>query len=189
MRYGVFVVGPLLFLTAACGGQSPETKSAPRKEGASAMTLLITSTAFKEGQPIPSRHTCTENDLSPALAWIGAPPGTMSFALVCDDPDAPMGTWVHWVIFNLPADSTGLPEGVLASSRLPMGAVQGRNSWKKIGYGGPCPPPGKPHRYFFKLYALDTVLALDSNATSGNVQKAMKGHVLAEGQLMGTYKR
>ena len=100
-----------------------------------------------------------------------------------------MGTWVHWVLFNLPADSTGLPEGVPVEPKLATGAVQGRNSWKKVGYGGPCPPPGKPHRYFFKLYALDVALALDSNAGSRNVQDAMKGHVLAEGQLMGTYKR
>ena len=153
------------------------------------MALHVTAAAFKEGTPIPPRFTCTEKDLSPALAWAGAPAGTKSFALVCDDPDAPMGTWVHWVIFNLPADSTGLPEGVPAEPKLAAGAVQGKNSWKKIGYGGPCPPPGKPHRYFFKLYALDGMLPLDSNAGSRNVEDAMQGHVLAEGHVMGTYQR
>jgi Raf kinase inhibitor-like YbhB/YbcL family protein len=153
------------------------------------MTLPVTSPAFAEGQPIPARFTCTDQDVSPALAWTGAPTGTRSFALICDDPDAPMGTWVHWVIFNIPADSTGLPEGVPRQATLPDGAVQGRNSWKKTGYGGPCPPPGKPHRYFFKLYALDAALALDADAGSAGVEAAMKGHVLAEGRLMGTYRR
>jgi Raf kinase inhibitor-like YbhB/YbcL family protein len=153
------------------------------------MAIQVASPAFKEGAPIPPRFTCTEKDLSPALAWTGTPPGTKSFALICDDPDAPMGTWVHWVIFNLPADSTSLPEGVPVEPKLATGAVQGRNSWKKVGYGGPCPPPGKPHRYFFQLYALDVALTLDSNAAKKDLEAAMKGHVLAEGQLMGTYKR
>lgn len=153
------------------------------------MALQVTSTAFQEGLPIPPRFTCTEQDLSPALAWTGAPGGTKSFALICDDPDAPMGTWVHWVIFNLPADSTGLPEGVPIEPMLATGAVQGKNSWKKIGYGGPCPPPGKPHRYFFKLYALDRTLPLDAQAGKRDVESAMQGHILAQGQLMGTYRR
>jgi hypothetical protein len=153
------------------------------------MALRITSPAFQPGQPIPPRFTCKEKDLSPALAWSGAPPGTKSFALICDDPDAPMGTWVHWVIFNIPADSTGLPEGVPTEPALAPGTVQGKNSWRKIGYGGPCPPPGKAHRYFFKLYALGATLPLDSNADKGKVEGAMKGHVLAEGELMGTFQR
>lgn len=153
------------------------------------MTLQLTSTAFKDGDPIPPRYTCTGDDISPPLAWTGGPAGTKSFALICDDPDAPMGTWVHWIIFNAPADSVGLPESLPTLPELPNGARQGKNSWKKVGYGGPCPPPGKPHRYFFKLYALDAMLPLDASAGSRNVQDAMKGHVMAEGQLMGTYQR
>jgi Raf kinase inhibitor-like YbhB/YbcL family protein len=184
-RAALLLLAPSLL--CACGGEGQSTPKS--KEGERVMALRITSPAFQPGQPIPPRFTCKETDLSPALAWSGAPPGTKSFALVCDDPDAPIGTWVHWVIFNLPADSTGLPEGVPTDPALASGATQGKNSWRKVGYGGPCPPPGKAHRYFFRLYALDAALALDSNADQGKVEGAMKGHVLAEGELMGTFKR
>ena len=153
------------------------------------MNLKITSTAFTEGEAIPAKYTCQGDDISPPLEWTGAPAGTKSFALICDDPDAPAGTWVHWVIFNLPADASGLPERIDKAETLPDGAAQGTNDFKRTGYGGPCPPPGKPHRYFFKLYALDTVLPLKPKATKEEVLQAMRGHILAEGQLLGTYQR
>lgn len=153
------------------------------------MKLQITTTAFAEGQPIPRRHAFDDQDISPALQWSGVPPAAKSLALICDDPDAPMGTWVHWVLYDLPPVGTGLAEGVPKSPELPNGAKQGVNDYKKIGYGGPCPPPGKPHRYFFKLYALDTMPDLKPGLTKKELLQAMDGHVIAEGQWMGTYER
>jgi Raf kinase inhibitor-like YbhB/YbcL family protein len=169
------------FLTAG-HAQNPSTHGATMK-------LHLASTAFAEGQPIPRRHAFDEQDVSPALQWSGAPPAAKSLALICDDPDAPAGTWVHWVIYDLPPATVGVAEGVPKSPELPNGAKQGVNDYKKIGYGGPCPPPGQAHRYFFKLYALDTVTGLKSGATKTDLLKAMDGHVLAEAQLMGTYQR
>lgn len=152
------------------------------------MGLKLTSSAFNEGDMIPKPYTCDGQDISPPLAWTGAPAGTKSFALICDDPDAPVGVWDHWVCFNLPPGLTGLPEAVPRTEVLPSGGLHGRNSWGKIGYGGPCPPSGV-HRYFFKLYALDTELSLKAGATKKDVEKTMQGHILAEAQLMGRYKR
>jgi Raf kinase inhibitor-like YbhB/YbcL family protein len=152
--------------------------------------LELTSTAFTEGGTIPTQYTGDGKDVSPPLRWSGAPAGTRSFALICDDPDAPRKTWVHWVLFNLPADMNELPEAVPAERTLARGARQGTNDFGKIGYGGPAPPRGHgAHRYFFKLYALDTTLDLQPGATKADVEAAMKGHVLAEGQLMGKYER
>lgn len=153
------------------------------------MNMQITSTAFAEGQPIPDKYTCAGEDVSPPLTWSGAPAGAKSFTLITDDPDAPMGTWVHWVIFNLPPTATSLVENTPPSGELPDGSKQGANDFGKIGYGGPCPPPGRPHRYFFKIYALDATLNLKSGATKKELLRAMEGHVLAQGQLMGTYQR
>jgi len=153
------------------------------------MSIRITSTAFAPGQPIPARHTCDGEDLSPALAWTDVPQGTKSFALVCDDPDAPSGTWVHWVAYGIPESATGLPEGVPKRETSGDGMRQGTNDFKRIGYGGPCPPPGKPHRYFFRLYALDGAPSLDPGATKPELLSAMAGHVLAQGELVGTYQR
>lgn len=153
------------------------------------MKLHLTTTAFAEGQPIPRRHAFDDQDLSPTLQWSGVPPAAKSLALICDDPDAPMGTWVHWVIYDLPPATAGLAEGVAKSPELANGAKQGVNDYKRIGYGGPCPPPGKPHRYFFKLYALDAKPDLKPGLMKKDLLKAMDGHVLAEGQLMGTYQR
>ena len=155
------------------------------------MALVLTSSAFTAGGPIPARQTCDGADVSPALAWTGAPPGTAAFALIVDDPDAPNGTWVHWVLFNLPGDLAALPEGVAATD-TPAGlgrALQGRNDFRRIGYGGPCPPPGRAHRYFFRLYALSAALPLAAGATRQDVDRAMQGHVLAEATVMGTYAR
>ena len=155
------------------------------------MALVLTTTAFPAGGGIPATYTCDGADVSPALAWSGVPAGTAALALIVDDPDAPSGTWVHWVLFNLPGTLSALPEGV-PKTDAPAGlggALQGRNDFRRIGYGGPCPPPGKPHRYFFKLYALDAALPLKSGATKQDVERAMRGHVLAEASLMGTYAR
>ena len=150
--------------------------------------MKIESPAFSNGQPIPQKFTCQGADVSPALSWSGAPDNTKSFALIVDDPDAPVGTWVHWVLYDLPADTRSLPENVAKSEHAQNG-VQGINDFKKIGYGGPCPPPGKAHRYFFKLYALDTPLKLKPGATKQDLEKAIKGHILAQAELMGTYQR
>ncbi|MGE5256542.1 MAG: YbhB/YbcL family Raf kinase inhibitor-like protein [Hyphomicrobiales bacterium] len=152
------------------------------------MTITITSSAFAEGAMIPRKHTCDAEDRSPDLKWSGVPKETRSLALICDDPDAPVGTWVHWVLYNLPPDVTGLAAGIAPDATLKNGARHGKNDFGKLGYGGPC-PPGGTHRYFFKLYALDTLLNLDSGSTKAQLLAAMKGHVLAEGQLMGKYKR
>jgi hypothetical protein len=152
------------------------------------MTITITSSAFTEGALIPKKYTCDAEDISPDLRWSDVPSGAKSVALICDDPDAPVGTWVHWVLFNLPADTTALPAGIPAEAVLKNGARHGKNDFRKLGYGGPC-PPGGTHRYFFKIYALDAVLTLESGSTKAQLLDAMKGHILAEGQLMGKYKR
>ncbi len=154
--------------------------------------MQITSTAFASHGSIPAKHTCEGPDVSPALAWVGAPAGTKSFALIVDDPDAPdpaapKMTWVHWVLYDLPASATGLPEAV-AAKELQKGTLEGTNDWKRTGYGGPCPPIGR-HRYFFKLYALDAVLPDVGKPTKAKLEGAMKGHVLAEALLMGTYQK
>jgi Raf kinase inhibitor-like YbhB/YbcL family protein len=151
--------------------------------------IQLISPAFKQGSPIPGRHTCDGEDISPVLRWSEGPVVRRSLALVCDDPDAPRGTWDHWVLYNLPGESVELAEGVPPEPELPSGARHGLNSWGKLGYGGPCPPPGKPHRYFFRLYALDIVLNLAPGATKAHLERAMTGHIAGQGTLMGTYQR
>jgi Raf kinase inhibitor-like YbhB/YbcL family protein len=156
------------------------------------MAFAITSPAFAPGGAIPVTHTCEGADTSPRLEWSGAPAATASFALVVDDPDAPdpakpKMTWVHWVLYNLPASADHLA-GAVAVSALPAGTLEGTNDWKRTGYGGPCPPIGR-HRYFFKLYALDTTLADLNNPTKAELEKAMSGHVLASAELIGTYQK
>jgi Raf kinase inhibitor-like YbhB/YbcL family protein len=153
------------------------------------MAIQLSSPAFAEGQRIPASHTADGADRSPELRWTAGPPKTQSFALICEDPDAPRGIWTHWVLFNLPADRTNLAEGQPADQELPGGARQGKNDFGNLGYGGPSPPRGKPHRYYFKLYALDTKVDLPAGATRQQVLEASKGHVIAEGQLMGLYGR
>ncbi len=172
----------LLFL-AAC-----QSRQAPVQGGGVRMDIRLTSPAFAEGERIPRKYTCDGEDVSPPLTWDNVPEGTKSFALICDDPDAPMGTWVHWVLFNLPPETRSLPEAVSPDKELPSGARQGTNDFRKIGYGGPCPPSGT-HRYYFKLYALDTMLDLPAGCSKAQLLKAMEGHVLSEGQLMGRYSR
>ena len=153
------------------------------------MSFTLVSPAFPNGGPIAARYTCDGADLSPALAWSEVPAASQSLALIADDPDAPMGTWVHWVLYDLPPTTNALPEDVARTQYIAGNAKQGLNTWPRLGYGGPCPPPGKPHRYFFKLYALDAMLDLQPGLTKKDLLKAMEGHVLAEGQLMGTYQR
>lgn len=156
------------------------------------MTFTLTSSSFVAGTPIPERHTCDGKDLSPPLAWSGAPAGAKTFALINDDPDARKpGGWVHWVIYNIPASTTGLPEGVARDARpsTPAGAEQGTNDFGKVGFNGSCPPPGKPHHYHFTLYALDAALPLGPGATRDDVRKAMTGHVLGQAELIGLYAR
>ncbi len=154
------------------------------------MAFILTSAAFKDGAPIPGKYTCDGVDVSPPLTWSGAPAGTRSVALIADDPDAPGGTWVHWVLYNLPAEVFELPENIAKVESLDLGgARQGRNDFRRPGYGGPCPPPGPAHRYFFKLYALDTRLELKAGAQKKDVEAALEGHALGSAQLMGTYAR
>ncbi|MBW1997459.1 MAG: YbhB/YbcL family Raf kinase inhibitor-like protein [Deltaproteobacteria bacterium] len=150
--------------------------------------IEISSSAFVNGGIIPRKYTCDGRDLSPPLKWENIPAKAKSLALICDDPDAPMGTWVHWVLFNLPPSVTELPEGVPSSRVLENGAKHGKNDFRRFGYGGPCPPSGT-HRYYFKVYALDTMTDLAPGITKSQLLEAMRGHVLAQGQLMGRYRR
>lgn len=156
------------------------------------MALSITSTAFEHEGEIPVMYTCQGDDIAPALEWSGVPDGTVSLVLIVDDPDAPdpaapKMTWVHWVVYNIPPDGTGFPEGVIPDN-LPEGCMNGISDFKRTGYGGPCPPIGR-HRYYHKLYALDTVLDNLNNPTKAQVEAAMEGHIIAEAVLMGTYQK
>jgi len=153
------------------------------------MAFTISSPGFSNSATIPKKFTCDGADVSPELSWAGAPAGTQSFALIADDPDAPVGNWNHWVLFDLPADASNLPENLSKTEELPNGARQGRNDFRKIGYNGPCPPAGNPHRYFFKLYALSDKLNLKAGASKQEVERAMQGHTLGRAEWMGKYQR
>ena len=153
------------------------------------MGFAIFSSSFQNGGNIPKKFTCDGSDVSPQLSWSNPPASTKSFAVISDDPDAPVGTWTHWVLFDLPPQTNTLPESLPKADKVPSGGSQGRNDFRKIGYGGPCPPAGKVHRYFFKLYALDRVLDLKPGASKSEVEQAMQGHILAKAELMGTYQR
>lgn len=168
------------FLLATPVVQGAETKTAG---------MELKSSAFQTGADVPRKHTCDAADVSPLLRWEKAPASTRAFALIVDDPDAPAGTWVHWVIYDLPAGARELAEGTAKTETLPNGAKQGMNDFRRIGYSGPCPPPGSPHRYFFKLYALDAPTNLSPRATKQQLLESMKGRVLAEAELVGRYKR
>lgn len=150
--------------------------------------FTITSTLFKNGEMIPQKYTCDGKDISPALKWESLPTQTQSIALIADDPDAPAGTWVHWVIFNIPPTTTELPEAIPTTDRLLNGGLQGKNDFGNNGYGGPC-PPGGTHRYYFKLYAVDTMLKLSAGITKADLLKAMEGHIVAQAEVMGRYSR
>lgn len=178
----------LLIVAAACSAAEEESAGLALIEEEQAMTVAVSSSAFSQGTSIPTRYTCDGQDISPPLDWRGLPDGSVSLALIVEDPDAPGGNWVHWLAFNIPASTTGLPEGLPVAGPIPGGGIQGNNSWRRTGYGGPCPPSGM-HRYFFKLYALDSALTLEPGITKLQLERAMAGHVLAWGQLMGTFSR
>jgi len=151
--------------------------------------MNLTCPSFGDGSTIPASYTADGANVSPAFAWSGAAGNTRSFAFLCEDPDAPRGTWIHWVLYNLPVDCNELVEGVSPGGSLPAGAKEGVNSWGKVGYGGPSPPPGKPHRYVFRLFALDVVLEGLTRPTKAQLEQAMQGHILASGQWIGKYGR
>jgi hypothetical protein len=153
------------------------------------MTLTISSSAFREGDKIPRKYTCEGEDISPDLRWNKPPEDTVSLVLLVDDPDAPGGVFTHWVLFNLPANTIMLPQDVPTQGQLPDGSLQGKNGFGKIGYGGPCPPPGRPHRYQFTIYALDQSLNLKPGVDKKQIVDAMRGHILSQGQITGTYQR
>jgi Raf kinase inhibitor-like YbhB/YbcL family protein len=180
----LFLASVLIFAAPALnvGCTSPSPGGAP-------MSLELKSSDFAAGATIPKQFTCEGADISPALEWNAPPAGTQSFALIADDPDAPVGTWVHWVAYDLPANLRSLSQNFPKTEQAADGSRQGRNDFGKIGYGGPCPPPGKAHRYFFKLYALDSKLNLKSGASKKDVERAMQGHILAQGEYMGRYSR
>jgi Raf kinase inhibitor-like YbhB/YbcL family protein len=169
----------LLGTTSACATDDDQNV----QESVGEMTITLTSSAFAEGETIPKKYSCDGDNVSPPLSWSDLPDGTMSLALIMDDPDAPAGTWVHWVLYNIPADQNGLIEGVRGVG------IEGKNTSGKQSYGGPCPPRGPAHRYFFKIYALDTILDLDTGATKADLERAMQGHILAQGELMGKFQR
>lgn len=153
------------------------------------MALEVKSPSFKNGDFIPAEYTCKGKDISPPLEWSGVPNGTKSFALICDDPDAPMGTWVHWVAYDIPPEKTGFLEGMKKDNVLPDGTKQGMTDFGRPGYGGPCPPPGRPHRYFFRVYALDARPDLKGGLTKARLLDAIKGHIIEEAELMGKFQR
>lgn len=158
------------------------------KEEQNIEKISISVDGFNEGDMIPDKFTCEGKDVSPPISWTGIPAGTKSIALIMDDPDAPGGIFVHWVLYNLPADTLTLPENMPPNKTLSDGIIQGMTDFGRTGYGGPCPPPGKPHRYYFKVYALDRKIDLPM-ASKSQVESAMKGHILAQGELMGKYQR
>ncbi len=177
------------WLTAPSVADDRAMDSTVMGTGIAAMPFAVTSQSFSDGAEIPAKFSCKGADVSPELHWTDPPSGTQSFALIADDPDATAGTWTHWVLFDLPAEIRSVPEGVQKVDEVPTGGRQGRNDFRKIGYGGPCPPVGKSHRYFFKLYALDAKLNLKPGTDKQEVERAMHGHVLGETQLMGTFRR
>jgi len=151
--------------------------------------ISISAEKFKDGETIPDLYTCKGKDISPSLFWKGIPDGTKSIALIMDDPDAPGGTFVHWVLYNVPAQTQKLPEGMPHGKILADRSMQGMTDFGRTGYGGPCPPPGKPHRYYFKIYALDSMTDLAPGASKKQLENAIAGHILAKGEIVGIYKR
>jgi Raf kinase inhibitor-like YbhB/YbcL family protein len=185
-RSALLLTTSLLLLAAAMGAG---WGSSHTQTGGHKMAFSLSSSDFQNGAMIAKNFTCDGADVSPELSWSDAPKGTEEFALIADDPDAPVGTWTHWVLYGVKSETHSLPQNVSKVDQLPDGGMQGRNDFRKIGYGGPCPPPGKPHRYFFRLYALDAKLSLKPGASRQELEQAMKGHVLGQAELMGKYGR
>ena len=179
---------PCVFFIVAMPTFADEPKGEAKEEVEMA-ELELKSDAFKQEETIPEKFTCDGDDISPQLSWGQLPEATRELVLICDDPDAPVGTWDHWVLYGLAPDTAGLPEGVPTTREIERGGLQGKNSWGNLGYGGPCPPKGPAHRYFFRLYAVDKTLDLKPGATKRDVLEAMEGHILAQGELMGKYAR
>lgn len=174
---------------SSCGHLRMYRRGEEIAEEVTMQNISITSEAFRNGDAIPAEYTCEGRNISPALSWSGAPAGTKSTALIMDDPDAPRRTFVHWVLFNIPAEANNLSPGVPGNKTLSDGSRHGVTDFGRTGYGGPCPPPGKPHRYYFRVFALDTKLDLPAGATKADVERAMAGHIMAKGELMGKYGR
>jgi Raf kinase inhibitor-like YbhB/YbcL family protein len=181
MSFKLLLLILLLAIVSGCIAKENEVNNMEK--------ISISSEAFKENGTIPDEYTCEGENISPPLSWQGLPAGTRSIALITDDPDAPGRTFVHWVIYNIPGSTQKLAKGIPRKEKLADGSLQGMTDFGKAGYGGPCPPPGKPHRYFFKIYAIDKILDLPSNASKGEVEAAMKGHIIAKGELIGKYAR
>jgi Raf kinase inhibitor-like YbhB/YbcL family protein len=179
----------LTILSASRSGVAAGSPSPSSRDEENPMSLTLSSPSFSNGGDIAKKFTCDGADVSPQLSWTDPPAGTQAFALLADDPDAPVGNWNHWTMWNLPPSSRGVPEGMSKDAHLPDGSEQGLNDFPKVGYNGPCPPPGKPHRYYFRLFALDAKLDLKPRAGKRDLEAAMKGHVLAQAEWMGRYGR
>ena len=186
-RFQVLTCLLIVLALPGCASRS-QLVTTPSQANTVPAELKLTSVAFTEGQPIPRVYTCDGVNISPPLEWSGVPKTAKTLAIVCDDPDAPGGMWVHWVIYNLPADNIGLVENLPATENLKAGGFQGKNDFGKTEYGGPCPPSGT-HHYFFRVYALDSELPLKGGATKADLMKVMEGHIVLQGQLIGTYRR
>jgi Raf kinase inhibitor-like YbhB/YbcL family protein len=182
----IFLITAAVILLVASLAVRP---ALPAHAGEKAMAFSVSSPSFTNGGEIAKKFTCDATDVSPQLVWTEPPAGTKALALLVDDPDAPVGNWTHWVLWNLPPTSRGLPEGVSKTAKLPDGSEQGMNDFHRTGYNGPCPPAGKPHRYYFKLFALDGKLELEAGAGKRELEAAMKGHILGHAEWMGRYKR
>jgi hypothetical protein len=187
VRLALFALLAVLFIEKEALSGTAQTTAGARR--IATVKLDVTSPAFTNGQTIPKEYTADGKNVSPPIKWSQPPSATKSLALICDDPDAPAGTWVHWVVWGIPANTTELTEAVSSGGKLPNGAKQGTNSFRKVGYGGPSPPPGRPHRYFFKVYAVDFDLSAEPQADAKQIEQKINGHTLASGQLMGTYGR
>ncbi len=185
----LYLIGLVLILLSGCRSPNDSQPINPQQPASNAKPQIkVTSNAFTDGAMIPAKYSCDGENASPHLKWENMPANAKTIAIIADDPDAPGGTWVHWLIFNLPANVKELPDGVAPEGNASAVARQGTNDFKKIGYGGPCPPSGV-HRYFFKVYGLDTELSLNAGATKEDLMKAMEGHVVAEGQIVGKYEK
>ncbi|MEE9555498.1 MAG: YbhB/YbcL family Raf kinase inhibitor-like protein [candidate division Zixibacteria bacterium] len=187
MRITAIMFIPFVIIALTNLGCADDPKDRTEKEEVEMATLEIISDAFKQGETIPRQYTCDGDDISPNLTWDRPPDGTKELVLIFDDPDAPGGTWDHWIVYNLPPDEAGLHENI--AKEVPGGGIQGKNSWHQSKYGGPCPPHGPAHRYIFKLYAVDKKLELPPGATKAEIESAIEGHILAQGELMGKYGR
>lgn len=187
------ILTPILLISLLPVSSIPElgfkAETGISSERGGTVAFALQTSAFSPGGTIPKKYTCDASDVSPELTWTSAPAGTQAFALIVDDPDAPAGTWTHWIAWDIPSSVTKLAEGTPKNETLTDGTRQGKNDFKKVGYNGPCPPPGTPHRYFFRLYALGAKLDVKTGASRSELESAMKGHVVGQAEMMGKYGR